>query len=101
MAGAMAGITVMLFVTVVAMTVWGWRSIPDDRRFPISFGVPPGVEGTVGKRAGLVLFLLIGAWMCTLSLFAASGGYATGWIGIGVAAFFLAMEYRLIRRLSR
>jgi hypothetical protein len=48
-----------------------------------------------------MLFLLIGAWVCLLSLFAASEGYASGWIGVGLAAFFLAMEYRLIRRLNR
>ena len=101
MSSALVVVTAALFVGVVYITVWGWRVIPADGRFPISFGVPPSVDGSIGKRSGLVLFLLIDLWLLFLSALAASVPSQMGWIGLGLAVFFLAIEYRLIHRLTR
>ena len=97
----MLAATILLLGGLVVLTVWGWRVVPPEGRFPVSFGVPPSVDGTIGKRFGLILFLLMGLWFSALSLFAAVEGAQIGWVGIGLLAFFLAMEYRLIRRLAR
>ena len=99
MSTLMFAVTIVLFVGIAVVTIWGWTSIPDEGRFPWSFGVPPSTEGTMGKRAGLVLFLLIGAWFAALSLFAASKEKQVGWVGVGLLGFFLAIEYRLVHRL--
>jgi hypothetical protein len=101
MSTAMFVATIVLFIGLLVVTVWGWQIVPAQGRFPISFGVPPSVDGTIGKRAGLILFLLIGLWFTLLSLFAAFEDAQIGWIGVGLLAFFLAMEHRLIRRLGR
>ena len=101
MSGVMVSVTFLLAFGVLGATAWGWTVLPAEARFPISFGVPPSVEGTIGKRGGLILFLLIQLWLFVLSLFAATEGQALGWIGVGLMAFFLTIEIRLLRRLAR
>src|SRR5688572_17785635 len=96
----MAMTATALFVAVVLVTVWGWRAIPPQGRFPVSFGVPPSVEGTMPKRWGLSLFFLVGLWCFTLTLLAASEDEQIGWVGVGLLAFFVSMEYRLVRHLT-
>ncbi|MGI8407621.1 MAG: hypothetical protein ACR2L3_03840, partial [Actinomycetota bacterium] len=71
----------VLFAAFLVVSARGWRVIPDDARFPVSLGVPPSLTGTVSKRSGLVVFLLIGSWFFATSAFSASQGYAIGWIG--------------------
>jgi hypothetical protein len=92
---------VALFGAVVTVTIWGWLIVPRDRRFPVSLGVPPSVEGSVGKRTGLVLWLSIASFFFAGSVIAASQRAEIGWIGAGLLAFFLLMEIHSIRRLSR
>ena len=98
---AMRLIAGALCVCFVVQTAWGWRKISPERRFPASVGVPPSIEGTVGKRTGMFIWLFIGLLFSALTLFAASREDAMGWIGVGLLAFFLAMERHTIKRLSR
>ena len=100
MYGVMAATTFLLMIGVIGATVWGWTVVPADARFPISLGVPPSVEGTISKSGGFIMFLLIQLWFFTLSAFAAAQGQALGWITVGLMTFFLAIEVRLVRRLS-
>ena len=97
----MGAIGVLLFAAMLGVTVWGWTTVPDDARFPFAFGVPPSLQGTVGKFWGFVSFVIFGVWFFAGTFFAAGEEYAIGWVGVGLQAFFLAMEYRLVRRLSR
>jgi hypothetical protein len=90
-----------LFGVAIGVTVWGWRCLPVSSRFPVSFGVPPAVEGTVGKGAGLALYLLIAAFLFWGSLAAARSSSGMGWIGASLATFFLLMEVHTIRRLRQ
>ena len=100
MYGVMAATTLLLMIGVIGATVWGWTVVPAEARFPISLGVPPSVDGTIGKSGAFILFLLIQLWFFTLSAFAAAQEQALGWIGVGLMALFLAIEVRLVRRLA-
>ena len=94
-------VLIVLFLGMTTVAIWGWTTIPADRRFPVAWGAPPAVEGTMGKRTGLLVWLLIGAWLFGVSLLAASDDSALAWAGVGLMVFFLTMEYRSVRRLSR
>jgi hypothetical protein len=89
-----------LFASAIAVTVWGWVCLPVSSRFPVSLGVPPSVEGTVGKRVGLTLWLLIAAFLFRGSLFLAPVSPGMAWIGASLSTFFLLMEVHMIRRLK-
>lgn len=97
----MKPVIVALFLGFPAVAVWGWRSIPVGRRFPIAFGVPPSVEGTMSKPVGLIVHLVTGSILAASSWFAATQHAGMGWIGIGLLTFFLFIEIHTIRRLQR
>ena len=90
-----------LFGATIGVTVWGWVGLPDSSRFPVSLGVPPSVEGTVGKGVGLALWLLIATFFFWGSLFLASQSPGMAWVGASLLTFFLLMEVHTIRRLRR
>jgi hypothetical protein len=98
MTGLLSVLVFVMFGLVVGVTVWGWLSLPGSR-FPVSLGVPPSVEGTVGKGVGLTLWLSISAILFAGSLSAARQSPGIAWIGAGLLAFFLFMEIHTIRRL--
>lgn len=79
----------------------GWQSVPKEKRFPIALGVPPSLEKTISKKAGLTIYISVGLWFSALSMFAASTGNRSEWFGAGFPAFFLLMEMYTIRRLRR
>ncbi|MGH2753387.1 MAG: hypothetical protein ACRDLB_03055 [Actinomycetota bacterium] len=97
----MIWLPVALFGGIVAVTIYGWATVPEDRRFPVSLGVPPSVEGTVRKRVGLIIYLAIGAFIFAVTLTDSSSGPAIELLASFLLAFFLAIELHTIRRLSR
>lgn len=91
----------VLFVAVIAMTVWGWRVLPRDARFSFSIGVPPSVDGTFGKVTGLSVFIGCGLILAAGGWFAADETPAMAWIAIALLLYFLFFELLTIRRLKR
>lgn len=92
----------VLFGAMVIVTVWGWRVLGPSHRFHMSLGVPPSVEGTASKRSFLLLYLGAGAVIFASALVMASGDdSALPWVGVGLLAYFLLMEYYAIRRALR
>jgi len=91
-----------LFAAIVAATVFGTVVVPRERRFPVSLGVPPSIEGSVSKKLGLFLFLPAPAVIVAGAL---SGPYSQSsgirWAAAPLLAFFLLMELHTIRRLRR
>lgn len=98
---ALTVVIVLLYAANVAVTVWGWRILPSETRFGIALGVPPSLQGTLAKRTGLVLYIVIGSWFGGLSLLFASSNEGMAWLGAGLMAFFLLIEYLQIRRLGK
>lgn len=101
----MVVLVIALFTGMVAVALWAWVTVPGDRRFPVRFGNPPGFDGTVSKRIGLVMWLVLGAIVTTASLMAAqdpeSDVGALPAVGTAFLAFLLLMEIVSIRRLLR
>lgn len=94
------GIAIVVFGASSYLVYSAWRQLPEDARFPLAWGVPPSVEGTVSKRTGLALFLLIEASLLAGVLIAAPRQPALGWIGASLMLFQLLAENRLVRRLA-
>lgn len=96
---------IALFVGMVAVALWAWVGAPADRRFPVGVGAPPSLDGTLGKRTGLVVWVALGAVVMTGSLMAEADTEADiGWLaiaGAGSLAFLLLMEIVSVRRLMR
>jgi hypothetical protein len=91
-----------MFGTMLAVSVWGWRSISPDYRFPVRFGGASGFQTTIGKHAGLVLWPVLGAVVVIGSTAAARGegadGAAAGWLGAAALAVLLMAQVSAVRR---
>ena len=96
---------ITLFVSMVAVAVWAWVIAPGERRFPVRVGAPPTLDGTVGKRTGLLVWVALGALVTTGSLMAEADTDADiRWLAVAGAAllvFLLLMEIVSVRRLMR
>lgn len=93
---------IVLFGSMVVVTVWGWRVLDPEHRFKVSLGVPPSVEGTAGKRSVLLIYLGAGAVIfASAQVMTSEEGSALPWMGVGLQAFFLLVEYASIRRALR
>lgn len=90
----------LLFGISCILALYAWRHLDEDSRFPVAWGVPPSVQGTVSKRTGLILFVAIEAALLAGTLVAAPKQPAVGWIGVGLMLFQLLAEIRVVRRLS-
>jgi hypothetical protein len=96
---------IALFVGMVAVALWAWAAAPGERRFPVRSGAPPSLDGTVGKRTGLLVWVVLGAVVMTGSLMAEADTEADiGWLAVAGAlllVFLLLVEIVSVRRLTR
>lgn len=97
----MTVLLVVLYGGIVVVSLWGALTIPEDRRFGVSFGVPPAISGTLGKRTGLIWWLAMGTMVFTGSLLPNSEGSGIRAIAAGLLGFFLVIELYTVRRLRR
>lgn len=91
---------VALFAAMAIVAVWGWAA-PSTGRFSVRVGAPPGLDGTVGKATGLLMWIGLGAVVLTGSLLAESDGQWFAVAGIPLLAFLLLMEFLSVRRATR
>ncbi|HYO61882.1 MAG TPA: hypothetical protein VEU29_08280 [Actinomycetota bacterium] len=96
---------IALFAGMVAVALWAWVAAPGDRRFSARFGNPPGLDGTVDKRTGLLMWLVLGAVEMTGTLIADADPEgdvgALPAAGAALLVFLLLMEVVSVRRLMR
>ncbi len=96
---------IALFIGMIAVALWAWVAAPGDRRFSVQVGNPPSFDATLGKRSGLLVWVLLGAVVMTGSLMAEADTEADlGWLALAGAAllvFLLLMEIHSVRRLMR
>ncbi len=99
---ALRVVILALFGAILAATAFGAIVVPREKRFPVSIGVPPSVDGSVGKTFGLLLFLLAPTVIVAGAL---SGPYSQSsgirWVAAPLLVFFLVMELHAIRRVRR
>ncbi|MDP9067528.1 MAG: hypothetical protein M3N53_04135 [Actinomycetota bacterium] len=96
---------VALYTGMVAVAVWAWVVIPGEQRFSFRVGNPPSLDGTLGKRTALLMWLAQGAVVLAGSLMAAADDEANLGLlavaGVGLLLFLLLMEIVSVRRLQR
>ncbi len=96
---------ITLFVGMVAVALWAWVAAPGDRRFSVRLGNPPSLDGTLGTRTGLLVWVVLGAVVMTGSLMAEmdpEGDLAALPVaGAALLVFLLLMEIVSVRRLMR
>ena len=99
----MPALLIALYVGMVAVAAWGWVVIPREQRFSFRVGSPPSLDGTLGKRTALLMWLAQGAVVLGGSLMAAADDEANLGLlavaGAGLLAFLLLMEIVSVRRL--
>lgn len=80
----------LLFAGIVGVIAWGWVAIESTHRFKASLGVPPSIEGTIGKRTNLLVRLAGGLVIFLSSITITSEGlWLLPWAGAFLLAFFL------------
>jgi hypothetical protein len=96
---------IALFAGMIAVALWAWVTAPGDRRFSVRLGNPSSLDGTLGKRTGLLVWVVLGAVVMTGSLMAEEepeGNLgALPVAGAALLVFLLLMEIVSIRRLLR
>lgn len=98
-------VLIALFAGMVGVAVWAWLVAPAEGRFRARWGSPPSLDGTLGKRTGLLLWVGLGAVVLAGSLRAAAddeanlGGLPVA--GAGLLVFLLLMEIVSVRRMMR
>ncbi|MEA2477586.1 MAG: hypothetical protein QOC87_1785 [Actinomycetota bacterium] len=96
---------IALYIGMVAVAVWAWMVVPVGQRFSFRVGAPPSLDGTLGKTAALLMWLVEGAVVLAGSLMAARDHGANLGIlavaGAGLLIFLLLMEIVSVRRLMR
>lgn len=90
----------LLFAGIMAVSIWGAFAIPRDRRFAFGLGVPPSVQGSVGKFTGLIAYVLIGTILYFGTTKAVLETEWMSWVSAVLLTFFLVMEFFTIRRLT-
>lgn len=95
-------VTVVVMVGVIAVaSVWGWKVVPSDARFPVRFG-GLGYQTTISKGTALVLWPVIAALV--------AGGVATAGdeseatlilVGMIALAIMLIAQVASIRKAAR
>ena len=101
----MPALLIALYLGMVAVAVWAWAVIPDERRFSFRVGSPSSLDGTLRKRTALLMWLGQGAVVLVGSLMAAADDEADLGLlavaGAGLLTFLLLMEIVSVRRLHR
>jgi hypothetical protein len=100
----MSVLLIALYIGMVAVAVWAWVVIPGEQRFSFRVGNPPSLDGTLGKRTALLMWLAQGAVVLGGSLMAAADDEADLGLlavaGAGLLLFLLLMEIVSVRRLQ-
>ncbi len=91
------GLGVVELAGMVGLSIWGWRVIDPSYRFAARSG-PTGIDFTLGKTTGLVLWPMIGLFVLAGS---AVGDEGIALIGVTLLAFLLLMQHSSIRRTAR
>lgn len=90
-----------LFAVIVVVALWGWVVAPSTGRFFARAGNPPGLDGTLTKGVGLVVWVALGAVVLAGSLAAERDGQWIAVAGAPLLGFLLLMEIISVRRLTR
>lgn len=90
-----------LFGAIVGVAVWAWAAAPSEARVSVRWGSPPALDGTVGKGAGLAMWLVLGAVAFLGSVLAARDNEPLALAGAGLLVFLLSMEVVSVRRMTR
>ena len=95
-------VLIALFGAMVGVALWAWVAAPPAARFPVQVGNPPSFDGTVGKRTGLVMWIVLGAIAFVGSIVTEEDlGLGLPVAGAGLLAFLLLMEINSVRRMMR
>lgn len=86
---------------MAAVALWTWLRAPSTARFSVRFGAPPGLDGTVGKGAALLTWLVLGAVVLGGALLADQDDQWIAAAGVPLLAFLLLMEIVSVRRATR
>ena len=80
-----------LFLGMLALTAYGWRTVPADARFRTRLG-PTGIDGSMGKRTALLTWPSIGLFVLIFTMVAEAR-----WLGVGLLAWLLLMQFVSVR----
>jgi hypothetical protein len=96
---AVLGVFLPFGVAMVAVSVWGWGSVPPGARFPIRFGGYTGFETTLSKKTALVLWPVLGGIVVVGAPQVSPTGTAL-LLGVPVMAILLLAQINSVRRAS-
>lgn len=81
----------VLFLGMLALTAYGWRTVPTDARFRTRLG-PTGIDGSMGKKTALLTWPSIGLFVLILTLVAQAR-----WLGVALLVWLLLMQFVSVR----
>jgi hypothetical protein len=81
----------LLFFGMLALTAYGWRTVPADARFRARMG-PTGIDGSMGKRTALLTWPAIGLFVLFFTLTTQAD-----WLGVVLLAWLLVMQFVSVR----
>jgi hypothetical protein len=94
-------VLIAFFGAMVGVALWGWVAAPSTARFPVRWGNPPGLDGTLSKGTGLAVWVALGAVVSVSSLLLERDDLWIAVVGVPLLAFLLLMEIASVRRLVR
>ena len=89
-------LSVLLFVVMVSLSAWGAKVIRPEARFRARLGVT-GVDGTVARTTGLVMWPVIGLFVLLGALISSSAR----WLAAVILVFLVLMQYVSISSTAR
>ena len=81
----------VLFLGMLALTAYGWRTVPEDARFRTRFG-PTGIDGSMGKKTALLTWPSIGLFVLVFTVVAEAP-----WLGVALLVWLLLMQFVSVR----
>ncbi len=83
------------------VALWGRVRAPSTGRFSVRGGSPPGLDGTLSRDTGLVVWVALGAVVLVGSLLAERDDHWVGIVGASLLGALLLMEIVSLRRMTR
>ena len=81
----------VLFLGMIALTAYGWRTVPEGARFRTRMG-PTGISGSMGKKTALLTWPSIGLFVLFFTVTTNAD-----WLGVVLLGWLLVMQFVSVR----